>query len=75
MKKIKYIILLAIVFSGINLKAQERMTLQQCREMALQKKRRPENGRQTIGKSQGRKRCGQNIAAAKIFSNRNGNLP
>jgi len=37
MKKIKYIILLAIVFSGINLKAQERMTLQQCREMALQK--------------------------------------
>lgn len=37
MKTLKYIIILAFLFSGINLNAQEKMTLQQCREMALQK--------------------------------------
>lgn len=37
MNKLKYIIILVIVFSGITLKGQEKLTLQQCREMALQK--------------------------------------
>lgn len=37
MKTLKYIIILAFLFSGINLHAQKKMTLQQCREMALQK--------------------------------------
>ena len=37
MSKLKYIILLTILFSGLTLNAQEKLTLQQCREMALQK--------------------------------------
>ena len=37
MKKIKYIIILTILISGTTLKAQEKLTLQQCRKMALQK--------------------------------------
>lgn len=37
MEKFKYIIILAFLFLGINLNAQEKITLQQCREMALQK--------------------------------------
>ena len=37
MKTLKYIIILAFLFSGINLYAQKKMTLQQCRELALQK--------------------------------------
>lgn len=37
MKKFKYIIILVFLFLGINLNAQEKITLQQCREMALQK--------------------------------------
>ncbi|HKL33153.1 MAG TPA: TolC family protein [Tangfeifania sp.] len=37
MKTLKYIIVLAFLFSGTNLYAQKKMTLQQCRKMALQK--------------------------------------
>lgn len=37
MKILKYIIILGFLFSGIELHAQKKLTLQQCRELALQK--------------------------------------